>query len=125
MKKTIVSLLTVATMIGCLAAPAAAASVKFKIYNKWMDTFYYNSYMADRGYVNFKRSPAISNPGDYKTTVIMDVWLVGKDGKKRGDRTMRTYICVNTCGTSTSPVDHDFKNTPDGSCTFIKQEPNN
>ena len=50
---------------------------------------------------------------------------VGKDGKKRGDRTMRTYICVNTCGTSTSPVDHDFKNTPDGSCTFIKQEPNN
>ena len=91
MKKTIVSLLTVATMIGCLAAPAAAASVKFKIYNKWMDTFYYNSYMADQGHASFKRSQPLSNPQDYRTTVRMCVWLTGKDGVKRGTRSIYTY----------------------------------
>ena len=123
MKKTIVSLLTVATMIGCLAAPAAAASVKFKIYNKWMDTFYYNSYMADQGHASFKRAQPLSNPQDYRTTVRMCVWLTGKDGVKRGTRSIYTYIETNSCGSTSYPIDHDYKNTPNGLCEYFKQEP--
>ena len=116
MKKTIVLLLSVATMIGCISMPIGAAS--YKINNKWMKTWYYNSYMADRGYVDFKRSPARSDPANNPETVTMRVWLKGKDGKVRGERKVSTFILINSCGTNSNPVDHDYGNTPGGKCVI-------
>ena len=86
MKKTIVLLLSVATMIGCIATPLVADEVTFKATNKRMTTYYYNTYMANQAKIDFKRSPTLKHPENYKTTVNASIWLKGEDGKNESRR---------------------------------------
>ena len=99
MKKTIVLLLSIATIIGCMSLPAAAAYKK----TVWMSTAYYNSYMADKAHVKFTTSSW--------QNLSFRIGLRGSDNKIRGDK---KYM-MNLRGTATkdsSPVDHDFHNMP-------------
>ena len=120
MKKTIVLLLSVATMIGCIATPLVADEVRFKATNKRMTTYYYNTYMANQAKIDFKRSPTLKHPENYKTTVNASIWLKGEDGKKRGTKNYNSYICSNYCFMQSSPIDVDYQNSPDGYCNFVR-----
>ena len=73
MKKTIVLLLSLATIIGCMSLPAAAYTKKV-----WMSTAYYNSYMADTAHVKFTTNR-------YEL-LHFRIGLRGSDGKIRGDK---------------------------------------
>ena len=96
MKKTIVLLLSLATVIGCVSLPAAAYSKKV-----WKSTAYYNSYMADTAHVKFTASG-----WDY---VSFRIGLRGNDNKLRGDKS-DNYLFYKSAQGDSSPVDTAFGN---------------
>ena len=98
MKKTIVLLLSIATIIGCMSLPAAAYTKKV-----WMSTAYYNSYMADTAHVKFTTTK-------YEF-LSFRIGLRGSDGKVRGDKS-DYWLLKGTRNKDSSPVDHDFHNRP-------------
>lgn len=102
MKKTIVLLLSLATVIGCMSLPVAAYSKKV-----WKSTAYYNSYMADTAHVKFTASGWDS--------VSFRIGLKGKDGTIRGDKS-DSYFFYKKAEKASSPVDSAFGNTAD--CTI-------
>ena len=97
MKKTIVLLLSLATVIGCMSLPAAAYSKKV-----WKSTAYYNSYMADTAHVKFTTTKF--------ELISFTIGLKGKDGKIRGDKS-ETWLIKGTGTKDSSPVDTAFNNS--------------
>lgn len=116
MKKTIVLLLSIVTVIACMTLPVVAAS--YKLTYSWMDTYYNGSSMVDKGYADFTRSPKRSDPGNNPETVTMKTWLGGKDSQKRGMRTTTTFILINSCCNSSYPVDHKYVNHVGATCVI-------
>lgn len=116
MKKTIIMLISVVTIIACLSLPVFAAS--YKLSHTWMDTWYSGSSMVDKGYSNFVRSPKRSDPGNNPETVTIKTWLGGRDGNKRGMRTTTTFILINSCGSSSYTVDHGYGNHVGATCVI-------
>ncbi|MBR4404193.1 MAG: hypothetical protein IKT10_03680 [Clostridiales bacterium] len=116
MKKIIVLALSVATMVACLAAPAAAAY--YRTSYTWMDTYYSGSSRVDKGYATFDRSPARSDPANNPETVTMNTWLRNSNGTKVGNRKTTTFILVNSCINSSYAIDHENGRSVGASCTI-------
>ena len=96
MKKTIILMLSLVTVIGCMSMPAAAYTKKV-----WMTARYNNSILEDKAYAQFT-----AYKWEYVSFLI---GLKGKDNKIRGDRKYNVYF-KDTIQRASYPVDHYSQN---------------
>lgn len=98
MRRTIILVMSIVTIIGCLALPVAAGPVSN--INDWIETTYQGGNKVDQGFVSF------SNQG----TTTVTVSLRGFGGVNRGARTS-TVSGTGTRQAKSGYVDHDYMNT--------------